>query len=62
MIKQRTKEYSRDSLAVRTIQITFLGIPIYNYEKTSTNKAAVAQFTAVPKITKVKGFSNETED
>lgn len=61
MIKQETKEYSEDGLAVRTIRITLFGVPIYRFKKTS-NKAAVAQLTTAPKPTKVKGFSNETED
>lgn len=62
MIKQETKEYSEDGLAVRIIQITLFGVPIYRFKKTSTNEAAVAQLTTAPKPTKVKGFSNETED
>lgn len=62
MIKQETKEYSEDGLAVRTMQITLFGVPIYRFKKTSTNKAAVAQLTTVSKPAKVKGFSNEDRD
>lgn len=64
MIKQETKEYSEDGLAVRTMQITLFGVPIYRFKKkkTSTNKAAVAQLTTVSKPAKVKGFSNENKD
>lgn len=62
MIKQETKEYSEDGLAVRTIRITLFGVPIYRFKETSTNKDAVAQLTAAPKPTKVKGFSYETKD
>lgn len=62
MIKQEIKEYSEDGLAVRAVQITLFGVPIYRFKETSTNKAAVAQLTTVPKPTKVKGFSNENKD
>lgn len=62
MIKQETKEYSEDGLAVRTMQITLFDVPIYRFKKTSTNKAAVAQLTTVSKPAKVKGFSNENKD
>lgn len=33
MIKQETKEYSEDGLAVRTMQITLFGVPIYRFKK-----------------------------
>lgn len=62
MIKQETKEYSEDGLAVRTIRITLFGVPIYRFKETSTNKAAVAQLAVAPKLTKVKGFSYETKN
>lgn len=62
MIKQETKEYSEDGLAVRIMRITLFGMPIYRFKETSTNKAAVAQLTTAPKPTKVKGFSYETKD
>lgn len=62
MIRQEIKEYSEDGLAVRTIQIKFLGMPIFKYKGTSTNKMAVAQLTPSTKSIKVKGFSNETKN
>lgn len=62
MIRQEVKEYSEDGLAVRTLQIKFLGMPIFKYKKTSTNKMAVAQLTPSTKPIKVKGFSNETKN
>lgn len=62
MIKSKVKEFSKNGLAIRTIEVTFIGIPIYSYEKTSTNKAAVAQLTAVSEPTKIKGYLNETKN
>lgn len=61
MVKQETKEYSEDGLAVRTIQVTIFGVPIYKFKKTSTNQAAVAQLSSAKKSVKVKGFINEAK-
>lgn len=63
MIKQEIKEYSEDGLAVRTVQITLFGVPIYRFKETSTNKAAVAQSDYSTKTYKSKkDFSNENKD
>lgn len=60
MIRQETKEYSENGLAIRTIRVTLFGISIYRFKKTSTNKGAVAQLATAPKSIKVKGFNYET--
>lgn len=62
MIRQTTKEFTVNGLAVRTIEITFFGVPIYSFKKTSTNQAAVAQLQQAAETTKVKGFSYETKN
>lgn len=62
MIKQETKEYSEDGLAVRTIRITLFGVPIYRFKKTSTNNKAVAMLAKASQSKKVIGFSYETKD
>lgn len=63
MINMRTEEYREGDLAVRTIVITFLCIPIFKFKKTSTNNVAVGQLTPIKKKAKIKGFIRyETEN
>ena len=58
MIKEAVSEFVEDNLVVRTIRITFLGLPIFTYRKTSTNKMALQQYTPVSvKNKQIKGFS-----
>lgn len=58
MIKEAVNEFVEDNLVVRTIRITFLGLPIFMYRKTSTNKMALQQYTPVSvKNKQIKGFS-----
>lgn len=58
MIKMVTQEYKEGDLAIRTIVVTFLCIPIFKFKKTSTNNVVVGQFTPIKEkeIVKVKGF------
>ena len=62
MIKYKIKEYSEGDLAIRSIIITVLGLPIYSYSATSTNRAIVEQLTIPPQKIKIKGFSHETKN
>lgn len=58
MIEEIISEFVKDDLVVRTIKITFLGLPIFKYRKTSTNKVALQQYTPVSvKNKQIKGFS-----
>lgn len=61
MIKIEIKEYSKDGLAIRTIEVILFGIKIYKYIKTSTNQEAVSMLTVINKPKKVIGF-NETKN
>lgn len=56
MIKVVTEEYREGNLAVRTTVVTFLGIPILRFRKTSTNHIAVEQLTVIKEPVKIKGF------
>jgi hypothetical protein len=56
IIKVVIEEYREDNLAVRTIIVTFLGIPILRFRKTSTNHIAVEQLTVIKEPVKIKGF------
>lgn len=62
MIKCKIKEYSEGDLAIRSIAITVLGLPIYSYSETSTNRAIVEQLTVLPQKIKIKGFSHEIKN
>ena len=57
MIKMLTKEYREGDLAIRTIVVTFLYIPIFRYKKTTTNNKAVAMLTVAKEPSKIKGFN-----
>lgn len=61
MIKVEIKEYVEDNLVIRTINITFLYIPIFKYKKTSTNKGVISQFTPIKKVKQI-GFKYEIEN
>lgn len=56
MVGMVTQEYREGNLAVRTIVVAFLCIPIFKFRKTSTNNVAVKQLTPIQEVTKVKGF------
>lgn len=57
MIKMLTKEYREGDLAIRTIVVTFLYIPIFRCKKTTTNNKAVQLLTIVKESNKIKGFN-----
>lgn len=56
MIKMLTQEYREGNLAVRTIVITFFGIPVFRFRKTSTNNIAVRQLSELKETFKVNGY------
>ena len=62
MIKMVTQEYQEGNLAVRTIVITFLFIPIFKFKETSTNQMVVRQLTPIKERIQLKGFNYEIED
>lgn len=62
MIKLIYNEYREGDLAVKCTKVTFLGIPIFNSKKTSTNNKAVAMLAKASQSKKVIGFSYETKD
>lgn len=55
MIKTRVNEFIEGDLAVRTVRVSFLGIPIYRYRKETTNSKVVAVLRTVSHD-KIKGF------
>lgn len=57
MIKMLTKEYREGDYAVKTTVVTFFGIHIFRYKKTTTNNKAVATLTVVKEPDKIKGFN-----
>lgn len=62
MINVITNEYREGDLAVKTVVVTFLYIPIFKKTETSTNSAAVIALTGITKPTKVNGFKYETRN
>lgn len=56
MIKIVTQEYVKENLAVKTTVITFLRIPIFKSEETTTNNIVVNQLMPVKEPIKIKGF------
>lgn len=55
MIKIFEKEYLEGSIGIREKVVTFLGMEVYKYKKTTSNAAVVAKFKGT-KQTKVKGY------
>ena len=49
-------------MAIRSVTVTILGLPIYSFSETSTNRAIVEQLTVLPQKIKIKGFSHETKN
>lgn len=62
MIKMLTKEYREGNFAVKTTEVTFLCIPVFNYKKITANQRAVAALTIADEPFKVKGFKDETKN
>lgn len=62
MIKKVIQEYREGDLAVRTIVISFLCIPIFKFRETTTNNSIVNQLTVIKELNKIKGFKYENEN
>lgn len=62
MIKKSVNEFREGDLGISDIKITFFGIPIFRQRSTTTNRQVVSMLTVKESSTKIKGFSNETED
>lgn len=62
MIKMIVKEYRENDIGIKDTIITFLGIPIFKYTKTTTNYTVVALLTPKVLAHSVKGFKDEVEN
>lgn len=62
MIEVTIIEKAEGTLGVKTTRITFLGVPIFRYKKTTTNNVVVKQLTPAPQPKKIVGFRHETEN